>query len=104
MIPPKVILLRKDRMNYVLKGISDHYNTTPEEVLKHARKPNEVLRKRIAIKLLKDVADCTYKDISILNGDNEGNLNRHYVTIREDMEYDTKIKTTYNLILKNLLQ
>jgi len=58
----KIVIKREDRIKYILQGVCDFYNITQEELVSYTR-TGKFNRKKIAIKLLYDVADITYKDI-----------------------------------------
>lgn len=57
----KVVIKRQDRIDYVIDGVCEYYGTTREGLMSLNR--TEYNRRRMTIKLLKDIADVPYKDI-----------------------------------------
>jgi chromosomal replication initiation ATPase DnaA len=100
---PVVILKKQDRISYLLKGICEYYDISLDELQRRARKPEKTKRKRLAVKLLYDIGDCRYGDITIALGGTSGAamwalLDR----VNDDLGYDKELLEEYNDILKYL--
>lgn len=107
-IKPRVIIYKKDRINYIIEGVCHFYNLPKEEVLKKkARSPELYTAKRMLIKLLRDVADCSFKDIryAFTYGD-EANGWMIYSKLSEDLDaggtINKEIKQEYADLLKSM--
>ncbi len=60
----KVIIRKKDRIAYILGGICDYYDIPPSQLTNRTRRPDKLNRRKIAMKILYEVADCSLKDIA----------------------------------------
>ncbi len=64
----KVIIHKKDRVDYILNGVCDYYGITKGELCHYCKNPKKILRKKIAITLLRDVATCSFQDmLNVMN-------------------------------------
>lgn len=103
----RVVLRKLDRIEYVLNGVLDYYNIDRQELCRTYKSPGKGDRQRIAIKLLRDVADCTYLDIALTIGKTFQNIQEKYSEVSEEMLsptlYGKELQKTYKEILKNLL-
>ncbi len=104
---PIVIIKKQDRINYVLDSICEYYEITREALI--ARHKNTVLsrRKKLALKLLRDMADITYAEAGEALGFSSGNdLWGTYKEITESLNessYGNKeLKKEYKELLKHL--
>jgi chromosomal replication initiation ATPase DnaA len=91
-IKRKVVIRKQDRIDYILNGVADYYKTSVADIISYKRKKSLVNRKRLTIKLLYDVADCTLKDITYALGycdDNFYSVYSHLKDIREDISAPT---------------
>lgn len=61
---PKLVFRRQDRIDYVMNGVSDYYKISREELTRPTRAGARLKRKRIAVKILRDIADISYKEIT----------------------------------------
>ena len=103
----KVIIRRQDRINYVLDGLCSYWEISREEMKSYRRNPQKHDRKRIAIKLLYDIADITFQEIALNFDRTSGNaVWQTYQNISADLQessYGNKeLKQEYKNILKYL--
>jgi len=105
----KVVIRKQDRIDYILTGVADYYQTSISDIKSRRRSKRLINRKRLTIKLLYDVADCSLKDISSALGycdDNLYSVYSHLKDVREDMSSPLtegkKLKTEYNNLLNHL--
>lgn len=104
----KLIIRKQDRMDYIIDGVCRFYDIPITELVK--RKATSVAtykHKRIAVKLLRDVADCSFKDIQYnFDRGNEQGVWQIYQRITEDLESgyssNKELKKEYAEILKFL--
>jgi chromosomal replication initiation ATPase DnaA len=102
-----VIMRKKDRINYILNGFCRYYNITMEEFMRRARTELRYKRKRLAVKVLRDVADCSLKDVKYaFTNKSEAAIWHVYDAVSEDLSPDSvgneKLKKEYADILKFL--
>jgi chromosomal replication initiation ATPase DnaA len=101
----KVIIRKQDRIDFIFSGVCDYYKVPKDDFRRHFRNPTKVIRKKILMTVLYDVADCSYKDISNalgLSSKSIPGLCRHVQTLREDMSFDKGLKAEYTNVLKHL--
>jgi len=106
----RVIIRKQDRIDYILGGICNYYGLTMIDFKKYMRIPDTFNKKRIAMLILYDIADCSLKDIHYAMGyENKTslpNIHRHISNLREDISDDTvgnkALKKEYKDILKQL--
>jgi hypothetical protein len=105
---PILIFRREDRIEYVLSGLCRYWNVSREELVsKRARTDNRYKMKRITIKILRDIADCSFKDIRFVfaHGD-EANTWQIHNRVSEDLESgfstNKELKAEYKDILNYL--
>lgn len=88
----KVIMRKQDRIDYILNGLCKYYDITKEELLRRARTDKRYKRKRIAIKILRDIADCSFKDIKYaFHNTAENNIWIIHRNISEDLESNLSV-------------
>jgi len=102
-----VVIRRQDRIDYVINGICDYYKIQREDLQRRARTPRKVKRKQVTVKMLRDVADISFKEIkNALNNQSESQIWQIYTNITEDIETKcdaTKaIREEYQNVLKHL--
>jgi chromosomal replication initiation ATPase DnaA len=102
-----LIIRKQDRIDYLVKGVSDYFQTSKEELVSRRRKPILHDRKRLLVKILYEIGDCSYKDIRYeFNLKNEAAIWMLHSGINADMSgntsYGKELNKTYNLILKHL--
>lgn len=107
--PTRVIIHKKDRINYILDGLASFYAIPREAIGKRYRNRKKHNRKRIAIKLLVDVADCNFREtVEALGGTNPNCVWIPYQSIKDDLsctygdEAIKELKAEYNNALKFL--
>ena len=101
--PVRVLISKEDRIDFVLSGICAFYGITLSELKKRARNPRKTLRKKIAIKILRDIADVRLIDCMFaLGGKSESAIWQLYDSISEDLCGITEIKTEYESVRKYL--
>lgn len=102
----RVVIRRRDRINYVVGGLCDYYNIGWDELFKKSlRNPAKVMRKKMTVKILREVADISYKEISQVMGyipDNTGYVFEMLQDVNSQMSIDRKLTIEYNRILKHL--
>lgn len=81
----KVVIWKQDRINYIVNGVCEYYKITPQQLFKIRKRPEYNWRKRIAIKLLKDVADISIQEISKVFKVNHPAIYEHYNIISEEV-------------------
>jgi chromosomal replication initiation ATPase DnaA len=108
-IKPRVLMKRQDRIDYVIDGVCAFYKIPKNELTDcYAKSDIARLRKRLTVKILRDIADCSLKDIrfAFKHGD-ESNAWQIYDKITDDLNSDSschiQLKQEYNDIL-NFLQ
>jgi chromosomal replication initiation ATPase DnaA len=104
---PKVLLRKQDRIDYVLNGVCDYYSVPISDIMRDAKTTERAKRKRIAIKILRDIADCTLKDMKFLwNHTNESTIFQQYRNIEDELnsgrDFNREIKQEYKEILQYL--
>lgn len=102
----KVVIWKKDRINYVVNGICRYYKITPEQLFKKYKNPIKTRRKRIALMLLKDVADISIPEIAEAMSVTPQPLYYQYKAVVEDISPTTygnkELKREYLEILDYL--
>jgi len=89
----RIIIRRKDRVEFILSGICDYYNIDKDDLLRSRSKGVRCKRKAISVKLLRDVADISLKEIGYLfHCKDTGGVWRIYQEVQEDREYNNIIK------------
>ena len=105
---PRIILKKEDRMNYVIDSMCDFYGISEERLFKRYRDAKYSNRKKMTIKLLRDIADISFLDIAErLGSRNSADSARFsYDTLSSDLQessYGNKeLKQEYKNILKYL--
>jgi hypothetical protein len=106
----RVVIRKQDRINYVLSGVCEFYGITQAELCrKNIRNPQKINQKRIAMKILHDVADLSLKDIGYSMGydiENPSNIYQQLYIISDQLDEcyvgSKKLKIEYNQVLKHL--
>ena len=99
----KVLFKRWDRVEYVLKGAEEHYGMTIAEIFASEKRRNSPM-KQIIVKLLRDLADVSFKEIAIAVGKNNANhAFLMYETANENYDTLKEFKATYKLIESKLM-
>ena len=103
----KVIIWKKDRIEYILNGLCNYYGIGRDELIRRHKNPMKTNRKRIAVKLLTDVANCTLRDIAESMGRTSlTSISLLYHEISQDVSpvyYGNKdLKKEYSSILEYL--
>lgn len=104
---PKLIFRRQDRIDYVMNGVCGYYGIPREELLKKARSKVRMKRKSIVVKILRDAADCTLKDIMCaFNCSSQEGIWQIHSNITEDLEDRStatkEIREEYKNVVKYL--
>jgi chromosomal replication initiation ATPase DnaA len=104
---PLVVLLREDRINYVLDNICEYYKITREILIKRYRNPRFANRKKLTVKLLRDIADIPVIDIAeslgFVSYDAIYDIYRNITEDLQESSYGNKeLKQEYKDILKQL--
>lgn len=60
----KIIIWKKDRIDYIVNGICGFYNIKQNELFRYYRSAQKTKRKKFAVKLLREVADCSFEEIA----------------------------------------
>lgn len=82
----RIIIRKQDRIDYILDGVSEYFDIPRQELIKRYRNPTKYNRKRIAIKLLIDVADCKIADIKdVMGATSDTAISYTLCGIREDL-------------------
>jgi hypothetical protein len=106
-VKPRVLMKSRHRVEFVMDGVCRYYNIDRQELLRRARTGLRFKRKRMAIKILRDEAECSFKDIQYAFG-NTGPNNCWviYQGICEDIDsrnyHDKELKKEYEDILRFL--
>jgi hypothetical protein len=105
---PTVLIRKEHRIKYVLDGLCEYYGITLAE-LQHGHLQKWKNRRRIAMKILYQIADCSLKDIPEPLGYKQSlmyNIGNHITILNDEMSNDTKggreLKQEYKAILKHL--
>jgi chromosomal replication initiation ATPase DnaA len=103
---PTIIIHKQDRIDYIVNGVCEYYDITRDALMKRYRSPQRHNRKRIAIKLLADVANCTLADIKETFGTTSTTAVYFSLQgIREDLSSaynNLDLKKEYNDVVKYL--
>jgi chromosomal replication initiation ATPase DnaA len=99
-----VILKMDDRINYVIQKTCEYFEVSRGFLLKQHRNEELITRKRLTIKLLRDVADCNFKNIGFAIGNGLNHCLTNYTIITEQMYSDKKIKKMYDEIVVKILK
>jgi hypothetical protein len=102
-----VVLIRKEhRINYVLNGMCEYYGITLAE-LQHGCLQKWINRRRIAMKILYQIADCSLKDIPEPLGYKLSlmyNIGNHITILNEEMSNNTKAGKALLMEYRNILK
>jgi chromosomal replication initiation ATPase DnaA len=105
---PQLILKKDDRIRYVMDTICDYYGVNQATLVKRYRDSHYALRKKLTIKLLRDIADITYQDVGDALGMTQEASQISYTEINEILQEDTygnkELKQEYKTLLKYLLR
>lgn len=103
---PKVLMKRQDRIDYVLNGLCDYYKIPMDRLTCDARSKSRGIRKQIAVKILRDIADCSLKDIMfIYKHTDESCIFQMYQRAEDNLhpKYGNKeVREEYNNVLQFL--
>ena len=100
-----VLIRRKDRIDYILNGVCTYYGITLDELKNSWRHRKTFNRKRYAIKLLRDVADCSLKETTwALDSKSPANIWYLYDGLTYDMDNDTTKGKAYKREYADLLK
>ena len=103
---PRVIMKKQDRIDYILNGLCDYYSIPMDRLVCDARSTERSKRKRIAVKILRDVADCSLKDIQYIYGHtDESCIFQIYQKVQDDLDprYGNKeVREEYKNVLQYL--
>src|SRR5574343_1581252 len=92
----KLVIYKKDRIDYILNGMADLYGISREDIYARRHNPDLARRKAIAIKLLVDVADCTLQEICDTFGTTSKQaLSASYLKINDDLAFLKEAKSEY---------
>ena len=101
-----IIIWKKDRANYIIDGVCKYYSISRDELFNRHKNIIRRNRKRIAIKLLKDVANLSFIEIGNAVNCTADPLYDHYREINEDLSPDSygekELKREYIDILQYL--
>jgi len=103
----RVILRKNDRIEYILSGVETYYGIDRIELLKKARTPERYKIKSFVVKILRDIADCSFKDIKhIYNNKSEETIWTIHQRVTEKLESkydcDVLLRKEYNNLLKSM--
>lgn len=103
----KLIIKRQDRIDYIINGVCEFFDITLDELKSRRRNPDKYNRKRMAIKVLHDYGDISFRVISeTFNGNSPSSMFLAYEGISLDVDPDTygnkEVKKQYNDLLKHL--
>lgn len=105
---PTLIIKKEDRVRYVIESICDFYGVDRPTLLKRYRDSKYANRKKLTIKLLKDVADISFLEIAEELGsrNSDASCRFSYENITSDLaegSYGNKeLKKEYKELLKYL--
>jgi chromosomal replication initiation ATPase DnaA len=103
----KVIIRKADRIEFILSGMCNYYDITRDELLKKARTPEKYKRKAYVVKLLRDIADLSFKEIKWIYGNTGENSvwvihSRITEAIDSRCDFDALARKEYKKILNFL--
>jgi hypothetical protein len=106
----KIIIRKQDRIDYLLNGICSYYNITLKDLQRRHNDNFYAPIKRMAIKILYDIADIKFTEIALLLSDGRINkpnaawMNYSKLTDKLDKNYngDGEVKKEYAKLLKYL--
>jgi chromosomal replication initiation ATPase DnaA len=102
-IKPRVLIRKQDRIDYIIDGLCRYYDVTKEDLIRKRGHGQACMRKRYAVKILRDIADLSLKDIkNIYNNKDEATIFFIYQRITEDMAYDKSMQHGYKDVLNFL--
>jgi hypothetical protein len=107
----RVIIRKQDRIDYIINGVCDYWGITKEELCKIASHNYEKgIRKKIAMHLLYNVADCSLKDVASALGYKSSTALIYISNSKQVVDdcmkpktyYEKKILNEYKQILNHL--
>jgi chromosomal replication initiation ATPase DnaA len=108
-INTRVIIRRQDRIDYVLNGVCEYYGIRKDRFCSYVRNYTAVNRKKIAMKIMYDVADLRLKDIAYAMNYKVGSEHcvwDHIRNLNEDLQANNNngkhLNAEYNKVLKHL--
>jgi chromosomal replication initiation ATPase DnaA len=107
-IKQRVLMKSKDRIDYVFTNLCNYWNIPREDFLKRARTKDRYYRKRIVVKILRDEAEVSFKEISNSFGrmGDEANTWEIYQRVSSDLDKHTfgnlELKRDYEKIKRYL--
>lgn len=104
-VSKRVIIKKQDRLDYIMDNSALFFNITRDQLKARVKAEEGRHRKKMVMKILSEIADCSHWDISEAFGGNSQSAVWHNIsTLNEDMdtEYGKEIKKTYNNLLSYL--
>ena len=98
-----VILKRKDRISYIISKAVIHYGIPRDKMLGYVRKRSQLERKHFIIKLLRDIADLTFKEIANVCHSDVSCIHDQLTRLNEDLSFDEDMKNRYNYLEHKIL-
>jgi chromosomal replication initiation ATPase DnaA len=104
---PTLIIKREDRVNYVIDCVCDYYKIMKEDLIKRHRSPAKANRKKMAVKVLRDVADITFEEVGMALGNvSQDGVWTIYKNITEDLQENSfgnkELKKDYKALIKHI--
>jgi hypothetical protein len=103
---PTLIIKKEDRIRYVIDSICDFYGVDQQTLVRRYRNTRYASRKKLTVKLLRDVADITYKDMADTIGMSQEASQMTYSEVSENLAENTygnkELKQEYKELLKYL--
>lgn len=105
---PSLIIKKEDRIRYVVESVCDFYGVDRPTLLKRYRDSKYANRKKLTIKLLRDVADISFLEIAeelgSRNSDNSCRFSYDNITsdLAEHSYGNKELKKEYKELLKYL--
>ena len=98
-----VILKRQDRVNYIISKTVIHYELSEDKLLGYVRKDYQLERKHFIIKLLREIADISFKEIAWRCNTSESPVHVQLTRLNEDLRYDKELQQRYNELENRIL-
>lgn len=99
-----VVIRKHDRIAYILSGVCKFYDISLPE-LRRTYLKKHLLKRRMAMKLLYDIADLRLKEIAAPLGYQPTflyNINVHVNTLNDEIRHDKDVRKEYEALLEHM--
>ena len=101
----RLVIKRQDRIDYIMAGVCNYFKITPDDI-KKLRYTKKAVPRRLAVKILRDIADITFEEIGATLNLTSGSTFNQYTAVSCDLDRNnygnTELKRTYKELLERL--